>query len=324
MSIITFLEFFVEVLKPLSNIPSRSLETIEGTQNWFELFCAVGELNNATIIFQLIEQKDIHWGHGLLGACRVGHLQLAQYAISKGAKIDACALSLACELHTTDIPNYLFSCLSGHHFVNPADWIPLLCELLRKGKMEMAVLLTDHVFDPFPHVICAAFQEKSTHFLDLVMQKRNPDLKQGHLETVLRYACSENNIEMAHWAMKHGAKDVTSGLWGACYEGHIEIIQCMINYGASGNEKAMMWALFGGKLNAIEFLKQYGVNDFGFLQSHHKRVVDILNSFDRIICRDACTLLGRFIDLERSQSLRYIPGRFFNLELRNRYTQRSD
>jgi len=128
-------------------------------------------------------------------ACRVGSLDLAKYAISRGA---------------TDFNGCLYNaCANGHK--------------------ELAELMISRGATNFDWGLGGACKRGHKELVELMISRGATDFNVG-----LYYACYGGNKELANFMVSRGATDFNIGLYGACEGGCKEITKLLDNIPATG------------------------------------------------------------------------------------------
>jgi hypothetical protein len=209
----------------------------------FEQMCKLG------IIEQILEYYKEHISiininMGLMYACKVGYLEVANIMIEKGATKWNCGLRSACECGHLEMVSLMIK--KGAYELNYG-----LYNACKGGHIKIVKLMIEKGANDWNWGLSGAC--KRGHFAS-----GNPfcakDIKRALLEANAR----STHLEIVKLMIEKGANDWNWGLRNACYDGHLEIVNLMIEKGANDWNRGLINACQGGHLEIVNLMIEAG------------------------------------------------------------------
>ena len=218
----TSLPFFQQILHFINeNFNLRVMDPLDPfiKPNGLKEACERGNLEIVKLYFS--KKKKIsrsEWKQGLLGACRGGKRDIAEFMIREGIINFDEALKEAC-----------FG-----------------------GNMEVVQLLISKGANNWNYGLEGACRGGHKEIVELMIAKSSS------WNCGLKGACRGGNLELAKLMIEKGAKNWNTGLKEAALSGNKELVLLMIEKGATSFYKAFYKAHLGGHSHIMKILSEHG------------------------------------------------------------------
>ena len=178
--------------------------------------------------------KIIDWNLMLCEACRGGHVDLAAYAIARGANCRARAFICACRAYA---PEALVLLLVQH---GVPDWSRLLRYAGAVGSVRLARLALSNDAKDFNLSFYLACEHGQTSYVEAF---RTNDVQL--LNVSLTGACMRGHLDTAKLLISYGADDIKRALENACFfGGSIELVEHLLTLRPDSLATALHYATY--------------------------------------------------------------------------------
>jgi hypothetical protein len=203
--------------------------------------------NLACMIHQYILPRDISNGELIYA----GHYELCMNIYDANPYIIDFALIASCVMGHIDIAQLLIT-------RGASDFNDGLCAACAQSHYELVLLMLDHNANPLAgfKFACSSGNRK---IVDLITKLINVN---DIPKNILDAACQGGNREIVDLMISYGADDWNHGLYGACMYGSRDLIDLMISYGANDWNLGLKGACKKGHIESINYMILRGANDF--------------------------------------------------------------
>lgn len=198
----------------------------------FETIVEKGDLEHVKGFF---ETTNLHWqiNDGLRLACRLGHFEIVQYLVEKGASIQALegkALENAVQSGRLDILQYLLS---------------------KGGQLPEDPYLKERIID-------IATTQKHMHMIQFFKeQKMDDEININH--NALNRACLNGDLKMVKQLVQDEGAIIVNGdfIESACISENIDLVKYLFENGAKAKETDFLQTIRDNRLDILKCFEEY-------------------------------------------------------------------